>query len=496
MQFLSAQKTYALIGLMLSSVVFLNSQKIMAADIKNEISLFVPLAFVEKSVGNKFDKDQHIFKKTIVRDNIVINAEDIPLLVPQIKIELSGPIKMNQYEINSPLNIVAHIEAFQIHQQVVKNIAGIPVNIHVDLDCQPFTISNDNLALDSNWLFNSTNGHLNTEIKELTIESKSPWNLSNIQCSGTSGAADLITQKIKDKLSSIDLYKNLIADELQKTLNSFLNDSLTELRKPQNIQAVSENELQLVNEISLSDTGFLFIYSNQKNFAQTPNVTTKIKDEDLLFLQAKNYQNPVIIMEKTDLTNLIKAQLTGKTIQKDLKSFAGFASLMKSRFKQFFAWPDLMNYSKNASFPTFSKLSKLNQLNIDSWQGRSGSGHILADIDTKVLSERSGKTSVYLRSNSSYQGQFLYQIQKGKIQIQSKLVSFKNNLTMDLQYIKSFNAKSKLPVQIINSSMQDTLNQLMTSYELPKLKGPDTNYLTSTIDENSGNLFIQLENEK
>ena len=35
-----------------------------------------------------------------------------------------------------------------------------------------------------------------------------------------------------------------------------------------------------------------------------------------------------------------QANVSGKTIEKDLQSFPGFQSLMKSRFKQFFAWPD------------------------------------------------------------------------------------------------------------------------------------------------------------
>lgn len=497
MQFLSAQKTHALIVLMLSSIFFLKTNKLMAADVKNEISLFVPLAFIEKTISNKFDKDQHLLKKTIVRNNIAINADDIPVILPQIKIELSGPINMSQYDINSPLTVVANIDAFQIHQQVSKIISGIPVNIHIDMDCQPFTISNNNLELESNWSFNTINNHLNAEIRKLTINNKSPWTLSNIQCSGTNGAADLITQKIKDKLSTIDLYKNLIATELQNTLNLFINDSLTELRKPQNIQAVSENELILVNEISLDDIGFLFVYSNKQNALQISNPSIgNLKDESILFLEAKNYQNPVIVMDKNDLTNLIKNQLNGKTIQKDLNSFSGFALLMKSRFKQYFAWPDLLNYSKNSSFPTLSKLSKLNQLNIDIWQGRSGTGHISAQVDSKVMSERSGKVSVYLRSSSNYQGQFLYQISNGKIQIQSNMTGFTNNLVMDSQYIKSYNARTKIPVQIINNSLQDSLKQLVTSYELPKLKNLNTNYRTNAIDENSSNLFIQLENEK
>jgi len=495
MHFLSAQKTYALIAYLISSVVFFNASKLLAADIKHEISLFIPLSFVEKNVEKKFDNGQQNFNKTIVRNNISITADEIPILIQQIKIDISGPIKMNNYELSSKLNVVAHVDAIQIHQQVSKIISGIPVNIHVDIDCQPFLITNDALDMQSLWSFTNLNNHLNAEIKNISLATKNPWNVSNIQCTGSSGVGDLITQKIREKLASIDIYKDLIATELQSNINSLLNDSLVELRKTQNIQAVSDKVLTLVNEIPLYDIGFVFIYTSQENTVDNALIQTKIKDETKSFLQNKNYQNPVAIIDQNDFTNLITNQLTGKTIEKDLQSFPGFQSLMKSRFKQFFAWPDLMNYAKNTSFPTISKLSKLSELKIDNWSGSSGSGHLSAQIDSKVMSQRSNKPYVYLRASSNYQGQFFYQIVNGNIQIQSNLVGFKNNLAMDSQYIKQFRARSKIPVQIINSSLQDSLKQLMTSYQLPKLKGSTVNYQTTTIDENTGDLFIQMEPE-
>ena len=62
----------------------------------------------------------------------------------------------------------------------------------------------------------------------------------------------------------------------------------------------------------------------------------------------------------------------GKTIEKDLQSFPGFQSLMKSRFKQFFAWPDLMNYAKNTSFPTKKNYVGYNEFNYPIWSSQYG----------------------------------------------------------------------------------------------------------------------------
>jgi hypothetical protein len=143
-----------------------------------------------------------------------------------------------------------------------------------------------------------------------------------------------------------------------------------------------------------------------------------------------------------------------------------FQDLMKSRFKQFFVWPDLMNFSKKTEFlvQTESKIAPRFQWNDD------GSLGLQSEFISRMYYPEQGQFLPYNNFSVQLQGRMNLQIENGKAVVTTLDPNIKVGAEWDQAYCQKESRCGRISKSILTKAATSFLTDRKIEFPLPKLE--------------------------
>lgn len=246
------------------------------------------------------------------------------------------------------MSVQVKVQQLVVDQTIIKEIGGNRIEIKINAICEPFEIKVPSADLALQALYLRQNEMLSPKISQLKLAIHEGWTISPLVCSGPQGFDQAVSQLLQDSLKN--------SDSIASLLQTFLSTTLEEkwLGAWNQITTVGYQNLKVTSIDDPSDQGF-FIRGEIRSSADVK----KIELPQVLVAPVKS-EFPQLVLTSEGFTALAKEKASHFSILRfNLQGFDAFHQLMQSRFKQFFVWPDLMNFSKSAPFLLTSDPSQI-----------------------------------------------------------------------------------------------------------------------------------------
>lgn len=345
---------------------FISSHAFSISQINSEFEMILPRQFQQNMIDKKwesfvnkeFQGNWQFSDQEIVSQEVPVKIKQISL---KVKTHLQKPslgqsqsvLELTSKDLQAQLNI----GEISVDHVVEREVGGIIGRFRVQALCK-------NVVLDlapGKGSFSVVvapsveNTRAGTEVHAVNLSwLPGSWTSQNISCSGVQGFADLIKNEIykiaNDSARFVEPQKELI--------KKYVQDSL------QNVQVDFSQPRQLI--VARPDLSVVMLVDEYKDLG-VDGARVRGKFE-IQFLKAADQSLKVLTLDanaKEVKSSFASLRLPNNFVKEVMRraysanswlhkttsdKIPGFATLMNSRFSQFFVWPELMNFSKSAQF--------------------------------------------------------------------------------------------------------------------------------------------------
>lgn len=148
-----------------------------------------------------------------------------------------------------------------------------------------------------------------------------------------------------------------------------------------------------------------------------------------------------------------------------------FQDFMQSRFKQFFAWPELMRYPKNTTFAfQFLPMGPPSFENEKTGPDNTISGDMNMPLSVRMFAPISGQYTPMVEFRTMASGPTKLKLLKaGKIEIQLTAQPYPVYYGWAQKYVRNFNPNQNVAVDTIAKQVRESLNTEGFTMEIPSL---------------------------
>jgi len=430
-------------------------------------------------------------KQTIPLSNIQIN-DPIPISITgiraNIEYEFSEPQRIErsrEWELKSnAISAELHIDNINATQIIEKDIGGIIVRIRLEAECH-------NIRLSLPQGLSYINTHLRTDINNGQIKISMPffdanwnegaWQVQSMTCTGAEGFDQVVANEALKKLSSLHNFNNEIETELSKQLallsekSSVLLLAKRELTTDQEYLKISfePNEVIEGEEDSIEVDGILkFTYPN---ISKNENISHffSLTKNDLELIEKDPLKSSRLLLPFHTIRGLIMGGYLSGKLNYSMRSYEipAFQSLMQSRWKQFFAWPDLMRFRKNTTF-LFQFLASGPPSFENPKTGGAGeiTGLLTLPLSARMYAPQNSTYVPYAEFQSMLAGNTKLKLLKnGKVKFQINTDKLKINYRWSQKYLEKYEPSEYIAVGLMSDALKDSLNAEGLELTIPSI---------------------------
>lgn len=451
------------------------SNPLFAADVKkvSEASIVLPWTFIEDIMknGKQLEGQQSLGAMSFQTQGVPLRIENIML---DYKAQLAPVTSHDNETFFNAENLLLklHINAFSVEKDITQMVNGMLATVHLKADCQPFSLTQNQAVLKTQWKWITQNTNVKGELESFDlswpIES---WKIDPIICTGPKGFADIVADEIKTTLSKNEDINKLMRPLFEKTMNEKIESTLVGLRglKTLPINLTKKNlDVQLSGVETVSGKGIhlkAFVRSSlQDTSPMTQSDVTTLLEETPELLQAVG-DHPVLIIGQQSLTDLIQDMSVGESVKTNMNQVAGFQSLLQSRFKQFFAWRDLRNYPKSARFDLISETTKPLSIKFTTKEKLNVIGY----VDSGVYANRAGQNWRSVEIKTSFSGTAQFSIQSGVLGLTFTGQKVNSTSRFAPAYAQRFDPPKKVSIKYLDQALQQSPYFKGMKWALPEL---------------------------
>jgi hypothetical protein len=406
-------------------------------------------------------------------NNLNFTAQGIPFVIPQAELNVNLHLKGVESEGNvthwetDQLALQVQVGAFSLQKDIVQMVNGVQVVVHLKADCSPFTLVQANAHSALQWSWTVLEGKVAAHLDEMTLDwPQSSWQIQSLQCSGPAGFADLVQQELQQQLANADSLLPTIKSVLQGSLNEKMTNYLDQWKQPQWISKDAGVSLEVFGSAVAESKGLLFralLRLGDPDASVDISQRIGLNLSDALVAQASE-QTPTVIFSQAAIQDLVRQKSLWPTKTVSLNSISGFASLLRSRFLQFFLWPDLWHYSKSAPFSLTTQLNGAPTLQFSSTRPQV---YVQAPLLSWVNSWRDGKAWNYIQLQTQLKSWMTYGVQAGKFMMVMQDPDLKTKAAFGADYVRKFHPSTYLSVSTMQKALEQSMNQQQNSFALP-----------------------------
>lgn len=491
--------TFKISTLLLSAGIILGlmpEENSFAATIA-ESSAHIPWKFVEESINSKIENQNFSWQgewtslsQEIQGLNWKIKNLKLQTLVQAHPVSLSG--SNGEIYLNSS-QLQFYVESLEVNQIIEKVIQGMIVRVHVQAQCGPVLLKQNNFWAKSKFSFfvkNKSEMDLNVQLSEINWPEGS-WEISEFKCSGLSGLDESIKSELVNALRNS---KNFLPQ-----LNQFLNDHVKQdlLNDVKNFInsftfKIPDLGLQMqIDDIFTTQSGWGMDFKIQDATEENPQSSSVKKNIWTEEMMAKlPGDKPAQWLSQDGLQNLLQYFLRKKSyLEYQLNQNKSFHDLLRSRFIQFFLWPDLFNFPKSSIFTLRMTLPLEFDFNLD---GKNG---IVAPLNVSavVFAPRDNQIWPYVQMQGSgvLRGQF--QVMNDQLQFRNQLEVVRFNSSYGDDYVQQFGDPGYLPKSTLKKVLKQMDSLISFSLPLPKFEIPNWDKYSAKNLYWLDNKFLMIE---
>lgn len=337
-------------------------------EVKSEFQLQLTESLFDKVIEDFWQSMQG--NRTTPIPNFSFNAMGIPVNVSGVQAEMNYAFPLPKR--TSPTVREWNLASNNIGARITVNSAtastiidrvvdGVRIPVRVFAECH-------NISLRLNPGMSSVSATVRADVLDGQVKLSMPafnadwrqgaWAVESIQCSGSEGElTNVVRQKLLEQLSSFQNFDTQVREELAKQFEKWSKDAslllLSQRELPTGkdyMQLMFEPKSAVENAAGLAIAGNLrFVYpyvAPGQEIVQEFKLSTKTK------ATTKTNATPELNLPFGTIKALMLGEYFAGKLEYAMKSYEipAFHSFMQSRFKQFWAWPDLQNFATNTTF--------------------------------------------------------------------------------------------------------------------------------------------------
>lgn len=293
------------------------------------------------------------------------------------------------------------------------------------------------------------------------------WKAREIQCRGTEGFADLLKSEIariaNDSQSFVGPRTELIKQYIQDSLQAVKLD----FSEPREL-VTGRKDIQVVMKVSeyadLKEDGVRIKGQLHIDFQRSPEMDIKVLS--LGPSSVSTTTDAQLRLPKDFIKEVMGRAYAGDSWQQRVYSdkIPGFSSLMRSRFVQFFVWPELMRFSKATRF--IFDMSSHKDIGI---QGEGLYYQMNAPLLAKMWAPRGGAYVPFMNFTLPFTSQVQLSVNKGTVSAQFKNSTLGLSPQWDSTYLNDFNPSKRFSGKTIRDRILQGLDGKTVTVPLPPI---------------------------
>lgn len=358
------------------------------------------------------------------------------------------------------------IGSLAVDQIIEREVNGIIARVHLQAQCGPFRLSQDQAQADTQISLNWKELELQSRIDALDLQwGHGSWTLSEIACSGPAGFDVLLQQEVTKQLQTPEAFRPILKQVLGQRLQATIDSALSPLK---NLRSV---------EIPGADQTLNFQALHFDAREQGLAVLMKITTTPEVSLHGFTLTPEIIAGAPADRPSLHFPQgFLNESLETwwktqpawtsfDLQKIGAFRSLMNSRFLQFFLWPDLWNYAKTAPFTL--KVKRPENLSMQ-WSA-NGEASFSSELIAWMQSSRAGKIWDYVWLRGQATTKLNFSFASGLLKIRGSILPRGLSTGYGPDYRARFGWSGWLPGSILNQAAAAAAPSLSYDFAWPDL---------------------------
>lgn len=435
-----------------------------------QVRLSIPWTQIQDSIQSEV-RNSNAFVKDL--SNSVLQVGEFRALVPNGSIEFTGLQRINSKMGESRFDFSAtntrlriRIPSFKIDQEIERPIEGGVIRVRVQATCGPLQLSQVFNTVSGLYRFNLQDLRLIGAFESLTIQpDPAQFDMQDMTCQGPQGIDSFIRQSILEFAKSPTFLsakvREFVEPFLQKELNENIQLLISGLQIPGN--ALGSKSKLVLRSAEQTPKGLRaqvdWVLDTRSN-TLLPAPETPADDSD--FGSRMDLQ-----MTKAGFELLLRRYLETqpewtKLLANDFEDFQG---LLDSRFKQFFVWPDLFNFSGKDKFPIL-----VQKPDVQTFQLNGTNLRLKAKTTAWLQAPRDGQLWYYVALMAQLNGDFVPTISGGSLKLQSKNVQTQSQIGFGQDYVNRYNPNMYIASSVTAPLVDNLVKDKAWSFALPQVK--------------------------
>lgn len=460
-------------------VLFLSvSNAFSASVVETEFELFLSKSFQSSAIHQKIqslEKDEFHLNWPISDQVLAVDGVEVALRGIQAKIstKLEQPVGEihSQVQISSKsLSASLTISQIFVDQVVEKTYGGITGRFRVQADCR-------NVQVDlkpGQGLFSVLAApEISSQTGKVVIKDfMAQWGadsfqVSSLNCTGVEGFADLLAVELKKVAEAGDKFLVPYKDKILSEMNSALSEYSVNFGQKKEL-SVGRPDIRVwmeVLELKEAPGGSVLKGLLSVEFQRiTADSQERLKLEEETVSESPG---AVLRLPKSFVQIMASKAFAANSWVEKLQSpqISGFASLMRSRFMQFFLWPDLMNFPKSSVF-TFDVYSD-QDLKI------SGGDNLVFGLASKLLVQMNApKKSNYvpfMHFSAPFSANVKLNLSQGKLSAQILNPSLNLGSSWNKDYLSKYSPSTRFSSSTVRGAILSALTSEKMQMTVPLL---------------------------
>jgi hypothetical protein len=441
--------------------------------VASEVAVLVPWSFIDQWINSRLGSQVISLEEPI--GPLQMNSKELPVLIRQA--QLNAQIQFGSITTEGPLSywhtrqlaLTIHLGAFQVNQRFQREVAGATVIVDLKAECDPISISLPQADLTALIGLESNGQDLSVLTKDLQLNwPLNSWKIGPINCQGPQGFGTLVSQQIHQFLSNESQLNSWVTPKVQEKLNSKMKSIYEPLKQASWLGSDKLLSQQLKSTRINLQKGLVF-----KSLLQSPSPNLDVNRNKFtsLHLDESHWEiapgQPLLVIPKEFIENTAKNSSAYPSVKTDLRKISSFQKLMKSRFLQFFVWPELLKFKKNARFEADTRV-------------QAGSADLKFGVDQKAFAKVTLQTWLFAERRqlmesfgyleTSIQSSMNYFIQNGELIFKFEKPKTLTKSSYSEDYVRKYKPAGKPPVSQLKSAVKNFFKSSAFNVKLPIFK--------------------------
>lgn len=420
-----------------------------------EVAQWIPWNFVTKEIIST------PIQVRVSEPEFEMQIQELKPVARDLEIAIDGGIShlvfnQNGMSASEALKAEIHMSSLKLNQIIRRVFNGNIIEVHLEAVCTPIHIVINDLRAQTHSTFVNDQSYWRPELTDVEINiPANAWSVSNFTCSGIGGVGEEIASQIKTALTNPAMFRTLIKDWLAVEIRSgFLtawNSLLMSTGKDIKVTGMGRPGDQ-----GLVVYGELPIKTSRE--VRLPNVNAA----------ELSAANPQLIISDLGFEALLEDKFLAMAPQRfNLQKVEGFASLMKSKMKQYFVWPDLRRFNSSTPF-NISTNADQSRLSLKAETNNQWTAYLNSNglIQTVI----GGSEIDYINYGMTVSTRMTVSVKDSKITISNGASDLQLRWSYGLLYSMLYRPNNRIAVDLLKGALNGFFSNQSVVQDLPVIK--------------------------